>query len=262
MVCNACGAEVSDEVNFCPQCGAAVKANAPDTVQHIEVEKVPESLDDLSKIRAVDDVVKKVFPHFDQAQSLIDQANNIPFAVGCLKHIIFFVVACPILTIIFAILADWKINTTLLIILAIFSIIMTYIMMEKIIKHFHTNKLMAQANAEQAIAYEILKQNADIVSSLPPKYLIPEAIDYMKEMFETRRVHTINEALDKYDEYVHRMAMENAQSKILARQEAIVAAIKAQTAAIRSQTSAIYAQSNSIDRSIRNATDSINARIH
>ena len=92
MVCNACGAEVSDEVNFCPQCGAAVKANAPDTVQHIEVEKESVPPSNLSKIRAVDDVVKKVFPHLEQAGSLMNQANHSAnhsaFKGGCLQSII------------------------------------------------------------------------------------------------------------------------------------------------------------------------------
>ena len=75
-----------------------------------------------------------------------------------------------------------------------------------------------RARKEQEKGEAVLQNNVDVLKVIPNKYWFPIATNYLLEMLATGRVSTLNEGLDKVDEYLHRMRMEEQQSAILTAQ--------------------------------------------
>ncbi|MBQ3824363.1 MAG: hypothetical protein II808_04035 [Clostridia bacterium] len=61
--------------------------------------------------------------------------------------------------------------------------------------------------------------NPSLLAFLPENYRYPIAINYMANIVYSDRAQTLNEALNKYDEQLHRWKMENTQEAILAEQQ-------------------------------------------
>ena len=57
------------------------------------------------------------------------------------------------------------------------------------------------------------------IDFIPDEYHYDIAVDYMKKSVFDGRSETVKEALDRYDEQMHRWKMENMQEKILAAQQ-------------------------------------------
>jgi len=107
----------------------------------------------------------------------------------------------------------------LILLLIVAGIIALVVKNEKKIKNRHV-QLMLQAEQDEQYAEDLMKQNARAVAFIPRNYRFPLATSYIRELFETGRVKNMNEALDKYDEYEHRLKMEMAQSEIYAQLQA------------------------------------------
>lgn len=66
---------------------------------------------------------------------------------------------------------------------------------------------------------ELVRNKAvETLSLLPPKYIYLEAIDYFIDVVTNMRADTIKEAVNLYEEHLHRQRMEAAQNKLTEQQ--------------------------------------------
>ena len=83
----------------------------------------------------------------------------------------------------------------------------------------HTERCQALANEAEQRGRELLRANDAVLSTIPAEYLNEEALVYMHRDVACGRAQTLNEAMDRYDEYLHRMRMEATANQILAEQQ-------------------------------------------
>lgn len=76
-----------------------------------------------------------------------------------------------------------------------------------------------QIEEHNAAAQRIFDANAEQMAFLPSDYWYPIATDYLMKMLQTGRAATLSEALDKYDEQLHRWKLEDASAQVLAMQQ-------------------------------------------
>ena len=77
---------------------------------------------------------------------------------------------------------------------------------------------------------ELIAKRKDLVrnkavatlSLLPPKYIYLEAIDYFIDVVTNMRADTIKEAVNLYEEHLHRQRMEAAQNKLMEQQDKVL----------------------------------------
>ena len=98
---------------------------------------------------------------------------------------------------------------------------------------------MKEADAEEAKGTKILEDNIPSLSVIPNDYWYPLATNYLLKVVQTGRAETVNQALQMFDEQLHRWKIEEANASIVAQQ-------KAQTEALRGirKSSAINAAAN------------------
>ena len=65
-------------------------------------------------------------------------------------------------------------------------------------------------------------QAAAVLSLMPPKYIYLEAIDFFIEMVVNMRADSMKEAVNLYEEHLHRMRLEASQKQIAEQQERIL----------------------------------------
>ena len=72
---------------------------------------------------------------------------------------------------------------------------------------------------QQGVAQGIFEENYDDMAFLPEEYWYPLATSYLINIAKTGRCRDLNEALDKFDEQLHRWKLEETNSEILAQQQ-------------------------------------------
>ena len=99
--------------------------------------------------------------------------------------------------------------------------------------------LQGEANSRNAWISSYLEKHSEIVSKVPATYFYPIAIDYFIEVLSNGRADTFKEAMNLYEEQLHRWKIEDmTKSAMIAQQQTA-----ANSAAIRT-TSAINAAAN------------------
>lgn len=69
---------------------------------------------------------------------------------------------------------------------------------------------------------EKCKENTKYIQFVPPSYRNSHALRYFVKAYVNGKVENTKEAMISYDEYIHRMNMENAQKQIVMQQAAIL----------------------------------------
>ena len=67
-----------------------------------------------------------------------------------------------------------------------------------------------QAQEKETELNEFVKRTEKDLEIIPTKYRYPLATNYIEEIFENGRASTIPEALDKFEEYLHRLHVEES----------------------------------------------------
>lgn len=100
-------------------------------------------------------------------------------------------------------------------------------------------ELQKEVNYRNDWISSYLDKHIDVVSKVPPKYFYPIAIDYFVEVISNGRADTLKEAMNLFEEQLHRWKIEDmTKSAMIAQQQTA-----ANSAAIRT-SSAINAAAN------------------
>ena len=90
----------------------------------------------------------------------------------------------------------------------------------------NTTSAMQAADAEEAKGSTILEDNISELSVIPNDYWYPLATNYLLKVVQTGRAETVNQALQMFDEQLHRWKVEEANASIVAQQQAQTEALK------------------------------------
>ena len=77
----------------------------------------------------------------------------------------------------------------------------------------------ALAESYRDKAQRIAREHADVLAEIPAEYLTIDALSHMYRDVQTGRADSLAEAMDRYDEYLHRMRMEAAYEQLIAEQQ-------------------------------------------
>ena len=88
------------------------------------------------------------------------------------------------------------------------------------------SECMRAADVEAAKGTKILDENIPSLSVIPNDYWYPRATNYLLKGVQTGRADTVNQALQMFDEQLHRWKMEEANASIVAQQQAQTEALK------------------------------------
>ncbi|MDW2796486.1 hypothetical protein RZO55_02680 [Clostridium boliviensis] len=80
-------------------------------------------------------------------------------------------------------------------------------------------KAVARSNELKQRIESVIKEKIEIISLIPEKYRYPLATSYLTEVIECGRADTMKEALNLYEEQLHRWRMENKMNEVLKKQQ-------------------------------------------
>ena len=105
---------------------------------------------------------------------------------------------------------------------------------------------MNAADAEEAKGARILEDNVPTLSIIPNDYWYPMATNYLLKVVQTGRADTVNQALQMFDEQLHRWKVEEANASIVAQQKAQTEALKGirRSSAINAAANVVNAAAN------------------
>lgn len=79
--------------------------------------------------------------------------------------------------------------------------------------------LQKQSEAEVQTAQEVFDDHAAEMDFLPVDYWYPMATSYLVKIVKNGRTNSLSEALDKFDDYLHRWKLEEANAQLVAQQQ-------------------------------------------
>lgn len=91
------------------------------------------------------------------------------------------------------------------------------------IKNKQVNKYDKEISTYNGNAEQIFTENAEYLEFLPVDYWYPLATEYLIKIVGSGRCTDLSEALDKFDEQLHRWKLENANAEIIAQQQIQIA---------------------------------------
>ena len=122
-------------------------------------------------------------------------------------------------------LPDWAIILYLAVGVIGIPVVVAWQLHLHLISPAHDSNEEARKSAEtaegdlRARAAELLSRNRAVLAAIPPEYCYPDAVQHMLHDVETGRADTMKEALDRYDEHLHRLKTEAAFAALLAEQQ-------------------------------------------
>ena len=240
MICNKCGANIPDNSKFCSVCGTEVdqieEKNVVDKDQIVQISQ-PASIDDyefqsgqtlslpeqIKRIQIADDVIKQVFSYIESAKHNKEEAYKAYSGMPLPLLFVIILFISPVFVIVVAAALSSLLGGKFLSGLFFSAIVAAFVygfLRYKKQKSLKWKNHTEQAKEDEQHVEEIIRQNSEAIAYVPKKYRFPLATGYMREMYETGRVQSMNEALDKYDEYEHRLKMETSQSAIYLQMQA------------------------------------------
>lgn len=173
-------------------------------------------------LRQANNTINEIFKYIERENNFKDRAAEIRYETDRKRSKRSLVVICLYLFFLGALVlcSDSNVTIVLSMVLACVGAILfaKYRNSKRYPKNvtFYENK----AAENRAIADKIAQENEAVLSILPSQYRYPLASNYIVELFANGRATTLPEALDKYEEQLHRWKMERAMQQELALQAA------------------------------------------
>lgn len=179
----------------------------------------------LQKLKAADRVCQSANEHYvkaDQIESPISELSG-KIKKAKTKWIIIGIVAWAIIAYLLESMArhiPFLGDTFMFIMLAVV-VVLSIICYRKEKEAINSKiaKIQEQAQAERNIAQQIFENNIATMEFLPSDYWYPLATEYLIKAIQIGRASTLPEAIDKFEEQLHRWKIEEANSQMLAMQQ-------------------------------------------
>ncbi len=248
MLCNNCGSEISNGSSFCNICGAKQLA------VHSQLSQ-PDRENLLRNLNRVHNEAVKCTPYYAENASLqnyIDTTANKTYTSNSWKPVFFIGLAPAILSVITLLgkltgdgineFGSWISDIFLAsLIPGIWLFLWIFLRkngQEKIRRKTEADRQgIESARQRQAVladSVSAIYQASGVSDFYPPKYFHVDAVNYVYDCISNYRADSLKEALNSYEEYLHRMRMEQAQSeqlKALQRAELLLRRIEINSAA-------------------------------
>lgn len=288
MYCSNCGTDNQQDASFCCKCGAELKGesnvinrnNNEIKLDRNYINKIGRIASELKQLDDVDKSIQQVKTDLDSVNKSLAKNNSnngkgrliliisgftlkIVQSISLIKNIIIGVITGSVLEQMFNgedfNVVDYLIFfTSIIVALAVDKKIYPLIkeMVEKSIKTEHENLMERQAKdimkSEQLdnTKNQLINFLSENLGIIPPNYRYALAVQYIYESMLNMRARNLTEAINLYEEQLHRWRIEDAQQRMveLARQQTVAA----QVSAAANVASAVH--TGDIARQIRNAT--------
>lgn len=233
MICSNCGAQLSDNIKFCPNCGEKILETPMQQTQDVNML--------VTSVQAADEICQQIYKMGNKKTALEQRKQQllksfqpemiILVAVGLFGLYSFF----GLINSFFLIGRNVKEEGIFLAIIIFIGQIVIFIIAESVAtllglfvykkyKKSEENKRAKIAEVDAQIKQTdddidlFYAKNYDILQVLPPDYRYAMASNYILSILINCRADSIKEAVNLYETQLHQWRMENYQSQILNQQ--------------------------------------------
>lgn len=233
MYCSKCGNQIAEDTNFCPNCGNTVGKSIKEMQENNNSEK-EEILRNLNVALPIYQTIATVNAEIMQlrqdAQQMKKKANkdvNTAIIVGCVGGLFLFTMFSSSIKM----SSMGRLINNILVLAMIAGIIVFGIHLANKGKNKteHDTDIEKLADNKERILDNYIKENdTPELYYLPEKYRYYSAAHYIKECIENKRAHNLTDAINLYEEQLHRWQMENYQQAmyILNQQQTAILRLK------------------------------------
>ena len=108
--------------------------------------------------------------------------------------------------------------TSIITIVVAIIIVILYFLIKNLYSNFiikpKINRLMWQINEIDSQINDIINNNIEVFKNIPPKYCYYFSVNYMLETMINQRSDSLKEAINIYEDQIHKWNMENYQQQI------------------------------------------------
>lgn len=252
--CAECGNMISEKAQYCPQCGCPVES-----AERVEVKKTKEStvistantsaernkvLNELKATYACVERIERMVRMLDQAKTKIETRDaeekllNSPDTKGKL-----FIVSFIALVFVFCIPLSYMIEDgeLAMVIACVFAGIIEIFILKAYNEHISNSYSDDSAVQEKEKIEKNIKEyceqphTKESLNYLAKDYWDCETIKYLIEVIQNNRADTLKEAINLYEDYLHKAKVEAMQNKQLAATENLTNMVGEQLAANKEQ---------------------------
>lgn len=248
MYCLNCGTENQQNARFCCKCGTELNsiilaenqnsnASVVDQAYINQIEQIVLKLQELSKIQDFITQKRKELENNDKILNSYKRSQKDNGKIILLMMVFFLVSLCIVFTTITLITENEKIIRLISFLVAVVVDIVTFKPMNTLIKKNELRQVNRYTERCELIKIEcgkMEKNEKELINTLsreihiiPPNYRYLLAVQYIFDSFVNMRARNMTEAINLYEEQLHRWKIENAQQQMLAlsRQQTMAAQI-------------------------------------
>ncbi|MCR5324422.1 MAG: zinc ribbon domain-containing protein [Lachnospiraceae bacterium] len=220
--CPKCGTKVADGSVFCSSCGFKINNenaslqpdNNGDMINQNSAVNQPLSVE---QVRAADEVIRKAFTYVDAAHGyersprLKEPKKWVTIVFGFIE-VVFFLAA--VMGLAESLFKGSSFETPATLLSFVIGLVGGIALIRLVLKFDSKkrNELKEKIFSCYNEAVRILDENESVVECIPSSYRYPIASEFILQKFQEGRVTTMSEALDKYDEQLHRWKVEASYS--------------------------------------------------
>ena len=174
------------------------------------------------KVKSVDEICKQFYPYFEKAKKDREDAE-LRLKKGTKTRVIISVVGAWILS---DILVGISSMIGLPVVFGFLDIVIAIFVAAKVYNSYlkpnltnEYNNMIKDAIYNEEKGNQIIENNISSLSILPDDYWYPLATNYIYKIVKQGRADSINQALQMYDEQLHRWKVEEANAAILSEQQ-------------------------------------------
>ncbi|MCD8373618.1 MAG: hypothetical protein LUC20_00705 [Oscillospiraceae bacterium] len=169
----------------------------------------------LSSLQTADNICKQLMPSLEEISQIEGEIAAIPEKPRKRKWIILFIVGQFVALLFYGIP---HVGSVIGFICRIASVVLSIggYFYEKKSNTEKKEQLNTKIERIQNRAQQFLDEHADELSVLPNDYWYPMATDFLVKVVQSGRAGTLGEAIDRYEEQLHRWKVEDQNAQIIA----------------------------------------------